>query len=109
VPLSAAEKQNLGYPLNLLASSKPDCWNDLRKHIVVGLDYGEIADKENLIYASARIRIAGCPDPSRPDDAKTNSRLKSALQKLGQRLRAGVAQNQPAQEKDIDTGEAIRE
>jgi RNA polymerase sigma factor (sigma-70 family) len=64
-PLSAADKHDLEYALNLLASSKPECRDYLWKHFVLGLDYAEIAEDEKLSYDSARMRIGRCLDEAR--------------------------------------------
>lgn len=64
-PLSAADKHDLEYALNLLASSKPECRENLWRHFVLGLDYAEIAEEENLSYDSIRMRIARCLDEAK--------------------------------------------
>ena len=64
-PLSAADKHDLEYALNLLSSSKPECREYLWKHFVLGLDYGEIAEEEDLSYDSARMRVARCLDEAK--------------------------------------------
>jgi RNA polymerase sigma factor (sigma-70 family) len=64
-PLSAADKHDLEYALNLLSSSKPECREYLWKHFVLGLDYGEIAEAEDLSYDSARMRVARCLDEAK--------------------------------------------
>ena len=64
-PLSAADKHDLDYALNLLASSKPECREYLWRHFVLGLDYAEIAEAENLSYDNARMRITRCLDEAK--------------------------------------------
>jgi RNA polymerase sigma factor (sigma-70 family) len=64
-PLSAADRHDLEYALNLLASSKPECRDYLWKHFVLGLDYAEIAEDEKLSYDSARMRITRCLDEAK--------------------------------------------
>lgn len=61
-PLSPADRHDLDYALKLLASAKPDCLEYLWNHYVVGLDYGEIAETEQLEYDTVRIRIRRCLD-----------------------------------------------
>lgn len=64
-PLSAADKHDLDYAMNLLSASKPECREYLWRHFVLGLDYGEIAEAEALSYDTARMRIARCLDEAR--------------------------------------------
>jgi RNA polymerase sigma factor (sigma-70 family) len=64
-PLSAADRHDLEYALNLLSSSKPECREYLWRHFVLGLDYAEIAEEENLSYDSARMRITRCLDEAK--------------------------------------------
>ena len=64
-PLSAADKHDLEYALNLLNSSKPECREYLWNHFVLGLDYAEIAEAENLSYDNARMRITRCLDEAK--------------------------------------------
>ncbi len=64
-PLSAADKHDLDYALNLLSSSKPECREYLWRHFVLGLDYAEIAEAENLSYDNARMRITRCLDEAK--------------------------------------------
>jgi len=64
-PLSAADKHDLEYALNLLASSKPECRDYLWNHFVLGLDYAEIAEEQNLTYDAARMKIGRCLDEAK--------------------------------------------
>jgi len=64
-PLSAADRHDLEYALNLLASSKPECREFLWKHFVLGLDYAEIDEEQKLSYDSARMRITRCLDEAK--------------------------------------------
>ena len=59
-PLSAADRHDLAYAMNLLTRSKPECFAYLWRHFVFGLDYGEIAAEEALSYDSVRMRIGRC-------------------------------------------------
>jgi len=64
-PLSAADKHDLEYALNLLTSSKPECREYLWRHFVLGLDYAEIAEADDLTYDNARMRISRCLDEAK--------------------------------------------
>lgn len=59
-PLSASDKLDLEYALKLLSTSKPECSDYLWQHYVVGLDYTEIAAKEEIDYDAVRMRIRRC-------------------------------------------------
>jgi RNA polymerase sigma factor (sigma-70 family) len=64
-PLTAADKHDLDYAMNLLASSKPECRDYLWKHYVIGLAYGEIAEEQNLHYDNVRMKIGRCLDTAK--------------------------------------------
>lgn len=59
-PLSAADKHDLDYAMNLLAAAKPECRDFLWQHYVLGLDYAEIADEQKLSYDNVRMKIGRC-------------------------------------------------
>ena len=59
-PLTAADRHDLEYALNLLDRSKPECRNYLWQHYVIGFDYGEIAEEQNLNYDNVRMKIGRC-------------------------------------------------
>ncbi|HEX3797385.1 MAG TPA: RNA polymerase sigma factor [Verrucomicrobiae bacterium] len=59
-PLTAADRHDLEYALNLLDSSKPECRGYLWNHYVIGFDYGEIAEEQNLNYDNVRMKIGRC-------------------------------------------------
>ena len=59
-PLSASDKHDLDYAMKLLTASKPECREYLWQHYVIGLDYAEIAEEENLSYDNVRMRIGRC-------------------------------------------------
>lgn len=59
-PLSAADKHDLDYALELLAASKPECRDYLWQHYVLGLDYAEIAEEQNRTYDSVRVKLKRC-------------------------------------------------
>ena len=63
--LSAGDRLDLDYAMKLLAESKPECGEPLRKHFVFGFDYGEIAEELKLDYDTARMRIKRCLDTVR--------------------------------------------
>jgi RNA polymerase sigma factor (sigma-70 family) len=64
-PLTAADRHDLEYAMNLLASSKPECRDYLWKHYVIGLAYGEIAEGQNLNYDNVRMKIGRCLDAAK--------------------------------------------
>lgn len=59
-PMTAADRHDLEYAMNLLALSKPECKDFLWKHYVFGLNYAEIAEECSLSYDSARMKIGRC-------------------------------------------------
>jgi RNA polymerase sigma factor (sigma-70 family) len=61
-PLTAADRHDLEYALKLLDSSKPECRGYLWNHYVIGFDYGEIAEEQNLKYDNVRMKIGRCLD-----------------------------------------------
>jgi RNA polymerase sigma factor (sigma-70 family) len=64
-PLTAADRHDLEYALNLLDSSKPECRGYLWNHYVIGFDYGEIAEEQNLNYDNVRMKIGRCLDEAK--------------------------------------------
>lgn len=64
-PISAADKHDLDYAMKLLTASKPECYEYLWRHFVLGVDYAEIAEAENLSYDNARMRITRCLDEAK--------------------------------------------
>jgi RNA polymerase sigma factor (sigma-70 family) len=64
-PLAAGERLDLEYAMKLLAGSKPECGEYLWKHYVLGLDYGEVAEEQNVNYDAARMKIGRCLDEVR--------------------------------------------
>jgi len=64
-PMMAADRHDLEYALNLLDSSKPECRDYLWNHYVIGFDYGEIAEEQNLNYDNVRMKIGRCLDEAR--------------------------------------------
>ncbi len=63
--LSPADKLDLEYAMNLLTSSKPECYDYLWKHYVFGLAYGEIAEEQNLNYDAVRMKSGAALDAAR--------------------------------------------
>ena len=59
-PMTAADRHDLEYALKLLDSSKPECRGYLWNHYVIGFDYGEIAEEQNLNYDNVRMKIGRC-------------------------------------------------
>ena len=58
--ISAQERHDLEYAIGLLRKAKPDCFEFLWKHYVVGLAYAEIATEHNLQYDNVRMKITRC-------------------------------------------------
>ena len=59
-PLATGERLDLDYAMKLLAESKPECVESLLRHYVDGLDYGEIAEEQNVNYDAARMKVGRC-------------------------------------------------
>jgi RNA polymerase sigma-70 factor (ECF subfamily) len=60
-PISAQTRHDLDYAIKLLSAAKPECYDLLWKHFVIGLDYAEIAaEKINLSYDAVRMQIGRC-------------------------------------------------
>ena len=59
-PLATGERLDLDYAMKLLAESKPECVESLLRHSVDGLDYGEIAEEQNVNYDAARMKVGRC-------------------------------------------------
>ncbi len=64
-PLTAADRHDLEYALRLLDSSKPECRDYLWNHYVIGFDYREIAEEQNLNYDNVRMKIGRCLEEAR--------------------------------------------
>ena len=64
-PMTAADRHDLEYALKLLDSSKPECRGYLWNHYVIGFDYGEIAEEQNLNYDNVRMKIGRCLDEAK--------------------------------------------
>jgi len=70
-PMTAADRHDLEYAMNLLASSKPECRDYLWKYFVFGLNYDEIAEEQNLNYDNVRMRVGRCLDVAKALVAKS--------------------------------------
>jgi RNA polymerase sigma factor (sigma-70 family) len=58
--LTAADRHDLEYAMNLLTQSKPECRDYLWNHYVIGFDYAEIAEEQKLNYDNVRMKIGRC-------------------------------------------------
>ncbi len=59
-PISPAVRHDLKYAMKLLAAAKPGCNELLWRHYVIGLDYGDLAEEQNVSYDSVRMKIGRC-------------------------------------------------
>lgn len=59
-PITAAVRHDLEYAMKLLTASKPECYDFLWKHFVIGLDYDDLAEERNMNYDSVRMKIGRC-------------------------------------------------
>jgi DNA-directed RNA polymerase specialized sigma24 family protein len=59
-PVNAEIVHDLEYALGLLNATKPECYNYLWTHFILGLDYDDIAEEQNLNNATVRMRIRRC-------------------------------------------------
>jgi RNA polymerase sigma factor (sigma-70 family) len=59
-PVSPAVRLDLEYAMKLLTSSKPECYDFLWNHFVIGLDYGDIAEDRKMTYDGVRMKITRC-------------------------------------------------
>jgi RNA polymerase sigma factor (sigma-70 family) len=64
-PITPAVRHDLDYAIKLLTAAKPGCSDLLWRHYVIGLDYAEIAEEQNLSYDNARMRIGRCLDEAK--------------------------------------------
>lgn len=58
--LSPADRLDLEDAMKLLIEAKPECYELLWHHFVLGFTYGEIAEAKSLEYDTARIRVGRC-------------------------------------------------
>ena len=59
-PMSAGERLDLEYALDLLRKSKPPCYDYLWTHYVLGWDLAEVARSFGLSYDAARMQVRRC-------------------------------------------------
>jgi RNA polymerase sigma factor (sigma-70 family) len=64
-PISAAVRHDLEYAMKLLTSSKPECYDFLWRHFIIGLDYGDIAEERDMSYDGVRMKIGRCLDEAK--------------------------------------------
>jgi len=64
-PMTPAVRHDLEYAMNLLTASKPECYDFLWRHFVIGLDYGDIAEERNMSYDNVRMKIGRCLDEAK--------------------------------------------
>jgi RNA polymerase sigma factor (sigma-70 family) len=57
---SAADQHDLDFAMKLLITSKPECYDFLWKHFVVGFSYTETAAELKLSYDQVRMKIGRC-------------------------------------------------
>lgn len=58
--LSAADRLDFEFVVNILARLKPDCEEHLRQHYLHGLDYAELAEQKDKTYNGVRMKIGRC-------------------------------------------------
>jgi RNA polymerase sigma factor (sigma-70 family) len=64
-PMTAQTRHDLDYAIKLLTAAKPDCYNLLWRHYVIGLDYAELAEERNQNYDAVRMQIGRCLDQAK--------------------------------------------
>ena len=64
-PITAQTRHDLDYAIKLLTAAKPECYQLLWQHYVVGRDYGEIAEERGLNYDAVRMQIGRCLDQAK--------------------------------------------
>jgi RNA polymerase sigma factor (sigma-70 family) len=64
-PMTPAVRHDLEYAMNLLTASKPECYDFLWRHFIIGLDYGDIAEERNMSYDNVRMKIGRCLDEAK--------------------------------------------
>jgi RNA polymerase sigma factor (sigma-70 family) len=64
-PITAQTRHDLDYAIKLLTAAKPECYDLLWKHFVIGLDYGELAEMWNQNYDAIRMQIRRCLDQAK--------------------------------------------
>jgi RNA polymerase sigma factor (sigma-70 family) len=59
-PITAQTRHDLDYAIKLLTASKPECYDLLWNHYVIGLDYAELAEERGLQYDAIRMKVGRC-------------------------------------------------
>ena len=59
------DKFHVKEALSLLDKSKPECREYLWNHYVIGFDYAEIAEEQDLNYDNVRMKIGRCLDEAK--------------------------------------------
>ena len=58
--LSPADRLDLEDAMKLLIEAKPECYEMLWSHFVLGFAYGEIAEAKSLEYDAVRMKVGRC-------------------------------------------------
>jgi DNA-directed RNA polymerase specialized sigma24 family protein len=58
--LSSQDKLDFEYLMALLYAAKPECYEILWQHYILGLDYADIADEHGMSYDAVRMQIRRC-------------------------------------------------
>lgn len=58
--LSPADRLDLDDAMKLLIEAKPECYEFLWNHFVLGFAYGEIAEAKGIEYDTARMKVGRC-------------------------------------------------
>lgn len=64
-PLTAQNRLDLEYVMQLLQAAKPECSDLLWRHYVIGLDYAELAEEIDLKYDALRMKVSRCLDEAK--------------------------------------------
>jgi RNA polymerase sigma factor (sigma-70 family) len=64
-PLTPQNRLDLEYAMRLLTAAKPECSDLLWRHYVIGFDYAEIAEENNLNSDAVRMRVKRCLDEAK--------------------------------------------
>jgi RNA polymerase sigma factor (sigma-70 family) len=65
MPISPAIRHDLEHAINLLTAAKPGCSELLWQHYVIGLDYGDLAEEQNVTYDAIRMKLGRCLEEAR--------------------------------------------
>jgi RNA polymerase sigma factor (sigma-70 family) len=64
-PMTPQNRLDLDYAMKLLTAAKPECSDLLWRHYVIGLDYAELAEENNLNSDAIRMRVKRCLDEAK--------------------------------------------